>query len=88
MDCFKFIKNVKMAQLSIQIQFRSQRLSDYMFKVIDGEVHAVEPIFGKKFSSKDGSVGVYTDGVAVVAQPDAQEKQPSSPAVINPKGYT
>jgi hypothetical protein len=84
---FAIIALRNFCSLVIQIQFRSQRLNDYMFKVIDGQVQRVEPIFGKKFYNQDGSVAVYTDGAVHIPQPEAQEHQPSSAAVINPKGY-
>jgi len=56
-----------------------------MFKVIDGEVQTVLPIFGQKFVNRDGSVGTYTDGAIEV---ESQTMTPSSAAVINPRGYT
>jgi hypothetical protein len=71
---------------NFQIQFSSKRLNNYMFKVIDGRVQPVEPIFGKKVYNRDGTVGVYTDGVIQSHQP--QDHQPASPAVLNAKGYT
>ncbi len=59
-----------------------------MFKVINGKVQRVEPIFGKKFYNSDGSIGVYRDGAVEIPHAEPQEHQPSSGAVINPKGYT
>ena len=59
-----------------------------MFKVINGKVQRVEPIFGKKFYNSDGSFGVYTDGAIEIPHTEAQEHQPSSAAVISTKGYT
>ena len=71
-----------------QIQFQSKRLNNYMFKVIDGEVQPVLPIFGKKVVNRDGSVGTYTDGVIEIPKAEGQDMTPSSAAVINPRGYT
>jgi hypothetical protein len=59
-----------------------------MFKVIDGEVQPVLPVFGQKFINRDGSVGMYTDGAIEVAKAEGQAMTPSSAAVINPRGYT
>ena len=71
-----------------QILFQSKRLNNYMFKVIDGEVQPVLPIFGKKVVNRDGSVGTYTDGVIEIPKAEGQDMTPSSAAVINPRGYT
>ena len=70
-----------------QIQFKSQHLNDYMFKVTEGNVEKVEPIFGKKVTNRDGSVGTYVDGMITVPQNESQVAEPSLPAVISPKGY-
>jgi hypothetical protein len=59
-----------------------------MFKVIDGVVQPVLPVFGQKFMNRDGSVVSYTDGAIKVAKSEGQTMTPSSAAVINPKGYT
>ena len=58
-----------------------------MFKVTEGKVEKVEPIFGKKVTNRDGFVGTYVDGVITVPQNESQVAEPSSPAVISPKGY-
>ncbi len=59
-----------------------------MFKVIDGEVQPVLPMFGQKFINRDGSVGTYTDGAIEVPKTEGQIMTPSSAAVISPRGYT
>ena len=73
--------------ICFQIQFNSQHLNDYMFKVTEGKVEKVDPIFGKKFINRDGSVGTYVDGVISVPKNKSQVAQPSSPATISSKGY-
>ena len=57
-----------------------------MFKVIDGKVEKVEPVFGKKFYNRDGSVGTYYDG-AVELPPSEPQHFPAAGAAISPKGY-
>ena len=57
-----------------------------MFKVKEGKVEKVVPIFGQKGVNRDGSIGTYTDGVK--HKPNrTQDVVPSSPAVISTKGY-
>ena len=58
-----------------------------MFKVTEGKVEKVDPIFGKQFVNRDGSVGTYVDGVISVPKNKSQVAQPSSPATISSKGY-
>ena len=70
-----------------QIQFRSQRLDGYMFKVVDGKVEEVKSIFGQKFYSRNGRSGVITD--TAVQVPHKQEDSLAVPTgrALNPKGY-
>jgi hypothetical protein len=72
---------------TFQIQFNSQRLKGYMFKVTEGMVENIAPIFGKKVINRDGSVGTYVDGVIEAPKIESQIAVPSSPAVISPKGH-
>ncbi len=60
-----------------------------MFKVTEGNVTSVAPIFGQKVLSRDGSVGTYTDGAVPVPQEaEPQQRVPSSlERGINPRGY-
>lgn len=58
-----------------------------MFKSVDGKVEKVEPVFGKKFYNRDGSVGTYYDGAVEVPPPSEPQHFPVSGAVISPKGY-
>ena len=58
-----------------------------MFKVTEGKVEKVDPIFGKKVTNRDGSVGTYVDGVIAVPKNKSQIAEPSSPATISSKGY-
>ena len=62
-------------------------MNGYMFKVTEGKVEKVDPIFGKKVTNRDGSVGTYVDGVIELPQNYSQVAVPSSPAVISSKGY-
>ena len=57
-----------------------------MFKVTKGNVERIAPIFGRKVTNKDGSVGTYLDGE--IHLPQTEDRVPSTPAVISPKGYT
>jgi len=58
-----------------------------MFKVIDGRVKRVLPIFGRKVFNRDGSVGTFTDEGVEVEAKDHHKAQPTSERGINPKGY-
>ena len=58
-----------------------------MFKVTEGKVEKVDPIFGKKVTNRDGSVGTYVDGVIAVPKNKSQIAEKSSPATISSKGY-
>ena len=58
-----------------------------MFKVTEGKVEKILPIFGKKVINRDGSIGTYIDGMITVPQNESQIAEPSSPAVISSRGY-
>ncbi len=84
-----------------KIQFRSQHLKDYMFKVVGGHVRRVPPIFGRKVFNSDGSVETYTDDVIDLNLPNNNNRntntddvidlnltvsQPLTDRIINPRG--
>ena len=64
-----------------------------MFKVTEGKVTSVAPIFGQKVVDRDGSIQTFTDGAVQVPQeagPQLAEPQHSEPSIergINPRGY-
>ena len=64
-----------------------------MFKVTEGKVTSLAPIFGQKVMNRDGSVHMFTDGDVYVlqeAEPQTAEPQHSEPSHeqgINPRGY-
>ncbi len=60
-----------------------------MFKVTDGHVTSVAPIFGQKVMDRDGSVQTFTDGAVQVPQvAEPQQSEPTSQERgINPRGY-
>lgn len=69
-----------------QVQFRSQHLKHYMFKVIEGEVEIVESLFGKKLMNKDGQImDVTSAGIPVTTM--ALETVALPERALNPKGY-
>jgi hypothetical protein len=59
-----------------------------MFKVTNGKVEKISPIFGQKVTNRDGSVGTYLDGEIHLPQTEDQVAVPSAPAIISTKGYT
>jgi hypothetical protein len=44
-----------------------------MFKVTEGRVQRVAPIFGRKVFNRDGSVDTYTDDVAYVTDTESRQ---------------
>jgi hypothetical protein len=54
---------------SFKIQFRSRDLNGSMFKVEDGKVERILPIFGQTiFNERDGTFQMFKDGVLRRAQ--------------------
>jgi len=69
-----------------QVQFRSQYLKHYMFKVIEGAVEIVESVFGDKVMNKDGEM-MEVRGAGIPVTTLAEENVNLTERALNPRGY-
>jgi len=70
---------------TFNVQFRSQHLEHHMFSVVDGNVEALESIFGKKEINRDGEYEMIKDEGIVV--PLAEPEVAKIERALNPNGY-
>jgi len=72
---------------TFNVQFRSQHLDHHMFMVVDGNVEAVESVFGQKALNKDGEYETVRDvGLAAPLLPESMVKTTEERG-LNPRGY-
>jgi hypothetical protein len=76
-----------------QVQFASRRLKHFMFKVTNGKVEKISPIFGRHSSSKrdDDEALPFSDEVVRSFEEEEKEDwtnpEPSSRSEVDPNGY-
>jgi hypothetical protein len=68
------------------VQFRSKRLSGHMFKVTNGQVDEVKPVFGHSYIDHNGSIKTLKDKVIEGKETSAQ-MHPGTNRGLNPNGY-